>query len=48
MFGPLQLWRIDWQHEMFNEEEEQEREQGEAGLNTGKASSRGQPMEVDE
>ena len=33
---------------MFNEEEEQEREQGEAGLNTWKASSSGQPMEVDE
>ena len=47
VFGPLQLRRIDWQQEMFKEEEELEREQGETGLNTGKASSSGQPMEVD-
>ena len=32
---------------MFKEEEELEREQGEPEPNTGKASSSGQPMEVD-
>ena len=47
VFGPLQLRRIDWQQEMFKEEEELEREQGEPEPNTGKASSNGQPMEVD-
>ena len=47
VFGPLQLRRIDWQQEMFKEEEELEREQGEPGPNTWKASSSGQPMEVD-
>ena len=29
VFGPLQLRRVDWQQEMFKEEEELEREQGE-------------------
>ena len=47
VFGPLQLRRIDWKQEMFNEEEELERVQGESGPNTWKASSSGQPMEVD-
>ena len=46
MFGPLQLRRIDWNQEMFEEEERQV--QGEAVPETGKASSSGQPMEVDE
>ena len=46
VFGPLQLRRIDWQQEMFKEEEEME--QGETGPDTGKASSSGQSMEVDE
>ena len=46
VFGPLQLRRVDWQQEMFNEEEELE--QGETGPDTWKASSSGQPMEVDE
>ena len=46
--GPLQLMRSDWKQEMFKEEEEPEREQGEPGPNTGKASSSGQPMEVDD
>ena len=46
VFGPLQLRRIDWDQEMFKEEEELE--QGETGSNTGKASSSGQPMEVDD
>ena len=45
-FGPLQLRRVDWQQEMFKEEEELE--QGETGSNMGKASSSGQPMEVDD
>ena len=46
VFGPLQLRRIDWQQEMFREEEELEHV--ETGPDTGKASSSGQPMEVDE
>ena len=48
MFGPLQLRRIDWKQEMFEEEEELEREQDEPEPNTRKASSSGQPMEVDD
>ena len=48
VFGPLQLRRIDWKQEMFNEEEELEREQGEPEPNTWKASSSGRPMEVDD
>ena len=47
VFGPLQLRRIDCNQEMFNEEEELEREQGESESSTGKASSSGQPMEED-
>ena len=39
VFGPLQLRRIDWNQEMFEEE---------AVSETGKASSSGQPMEVDD
>ena len=46
VFGPLQLRRVDWKQEMFQEEEELE--QGETGPDTGKASSSGQPMEVDD
>ena len=46
VFGPLQVRRIDWSQEMFNEEEELE--QRESRQATGKASSSGQPMEVDE
>ena len=46
VFGPLQLRRVDWKQEMFKEEEELE--QGETGPDTGKASSGGQPMEVDD
>ena len=46
VFGPLQLRRIDWNQEMF--EEEREQEQGEAVPETGKASGSGQPMEVDD
>ena len=46
VFGSLQLRRIDWQQEMFNEEEE--REHGDTGPDTGKAPSSGQPMEVDD
>ena len=46
VFGPLQRRRIDWNQEMFEEEEEQV--QGEAVAETGKASSSGQPMEVDD
>ena len=46
MFGPLQVKRIDWGQEMFKEEEELEPK--EAGQETGKASSSGQPMELDE
>ena len=45
-FGPLQLRRIDWQQEMFKEEEGLE--QGEAGPDAWKASSSVQPMEVDD
>ena len=45
-FGPLQLRRIDWQQEMFAEEEGLE--QGEARPDTGKASSSVQPMEVND
>ena len=45
VFGPLHVRRIDWNQEMF--EEEEGREQGETGPETGKASSSGQPMEVD-
>ena len=48
VFGPLQLRRIDWKQEMFKEEKELEREHGDAGPNTGKAASSGQPMEVDD
>ena len=39
VFGPLQRRRIDWNQEMFEEE---------AVPETGKASSSGQPMEVDD
>ena len=46
VFGPLQLRRVDWQQEIFKEEEELE--QGETGPETGKASRSGQPMEVDD
>ena len=46
MFGPLQLRRIDWQQEMF--EEEERLEQGEVRPESGKASSSGQAMEVDD
>ena len=46
VFGPLQLRRIDWNQEMFEEEEGQE--QVEAVPGTGKASSSRQPMEVDD
>ena len=46
VFGPLQRRRIDWNQEMFEEEKEQV--QGEAVAETGKASSSGQPMEVDD
>ena len=46
VFGPLQVGRIDWNQEMFKEEEELE--QKEARQETGKASSSGQSMEVDE
>ena len=45
MFGPLQLRRIDWQQEMF--EEEERLEQGEVRPESGKASSSGQAMYVD-
>ena len=49
LFGRLQLRRIDWRQEMFMEEEEleREREQGVLGQITGKASSSGQTMDVD-
>ena len=46
VFGPLQLRRIDWNQEMFKEEEGQV--QGEVVSEMGKASSSGQPMEVDD
>ena len=46
VFGLLQVRRIDWSQEMFKEEEELE--QRESKQETGKASSSGQPMEVDE
>ena len=46
MFGPLQVRRIDWSQGMFKEEEELE--QGEPKQETWKATSSGQPMEVDE
>ena len=46
VFGPLQVRRIDWSQEMFKEEEELE--QGESKQETWKATSSGQPMEVDE
>ena len=46
MFGPLQLRRIDWQQEMF--EEEEGLEQGEVRPESGNASSSGQAMEVDD
>ena len=46
MFGPLQVQRVDWNQEMFKEEEELE--QVETGPDTWKASSCGQPMEVDD
>ena len=42
VFGPLQL-----RQEMFKEENELEREQVKSRPNAGKASSSGQPMEVD-
>ena len=32
VFGPLQLKRIDWRQEMFQEEKEIEREQEQAAL----------------
>ena len=46
VFGPLQVRRIDWDQEMFKEEEELE--QVETGPDTVKASSSGQPIEVDD
>ena len=46
VFGPLQVRRIDWNQEMF--EEEEGRERAEAVPESGKASSSGQPMEVDD
>ena len=46
VFGPWQLRRIDWNQEMFEEEEGQV--QGEVVSEMGKASSSGQPMEVDD
>ena len=46
MFGPLQMRRVDWNQEMFKEEEEQG--QVETRPETWKASSSGQPMEVDD
>ena len=46
VFGPLQLRRVDWNQEMFEEEKGQE--QVEAVPGTGKASSSGQAMEVDD
>ena len=46
VFGPVQARRIDWNQEMFKEEEV--REQAEAVPASGKASSSGQPMEVDD
>ena len=45
VLGPLQVRRVDWNQEMFKEEEEPEH--GETGPDMGKASSSGQPMEVD-
>ena len=46
VFGPVQARRIDWNQEMFKEEEV--REQAEAVPASGKASSSGQTMEVDD
>ena len=46
VFGPLQLRRIDWNQEMFKEEEAQE--QAEAVSVPGTASSSGEPIEVDD
>ena len=46
VFGPLQVRRIDWNQEMF--EEEEGLEQGEARPDTGRASISGQAMEVDD
>ena len=46
VFVPLHVRRIDWNQEMFKEEEV--REQAEAVPAPGKASSSGQPMEVDD
>ena len=46
VFGPLHVRCIDWNQEMF--EEEEGREQGEAVPDSGKASSSAQPMEVDD
>ena len=46
VFGSLQLRRIDWNQEMFEEEEGQV--QGEVVSEMGKASSSGQAMEVDD
>ena len=58
VFGPLQLKRIDWRQEMFQEEEEIERELEQAALKRdenvvagqggGGASSSVQPMYVDD
>ena len=46
VFGPLQVRRVDWNQEMFKEEEEQGHV--ETRPETGKASISGQPMEADE
>ena len=46
VFGSLQLRRIDWNQEMFEEEKGQE--QAEIVPESVKASSSGQPMEVDD
>ena len=46
VFGQSQLRRVDWNQEMFKEEEVLE--QGETGPDTGKASISAQPMEVDD
>ena len=43
VFGPLQLRRIDWRHEMLMEEEKE----CAAWQSAGKASGSGQPMDVD-
>ena len=46
VFGPLQVRRVDWNQEMFKEEENLG--QGETVQDMGKASSSGQPMDVDD